>query len=95
VSLSSFLFTITNPHDLPPQIFKQREAANAIFDWPTCGPAFGSQCDLYVSNECHTSRKSYSFLGDVYANDTRFSGSVVLTGAKNFTVEEIEVFEVI
>jgi hypothetical protein len=34
-------------------------------------------------------------LGTSYANDTGIDGKQVLTGAYNFTVKEIEVFEVI
>jgi hypothetical protein len=34
-------------------------------------------------------------LGIAYINDTGIAGDQVLTGARNFTVDEIEVFEVI
>jgi hypothetical protein len=33
-------------------------------------------------------------LGNTYTNDTGKSGNEVLTGAEDFTVKEIEVFEV-
>jgi hypothetical protein len=95
-SLSSFLFTLKNPHNLPARIFKQKQAENAIDDHGSYGPRFGTgNADLYVCDKCQTSTSSYSILGSVYVNDTGIAGNQVLTGAQNFTVAEIEVFEVI
>jgi hypothetical protein len=63
------------------------------------GPKFGDaapwSADLYVCSQCQTSSNSYSHLGKAYVNDTGISGNHVLTGSKDFLVEEIEVFEVI
>jgi hypothetical protein len=38
--------------------------------------------------------RSHSSLGHCYANDTGLDGWKVLTGLQNFTVKEIEVFEI-
>jgi hypothetical protein len=94
-SLTSFIFTITNPHNLPAQIFKQNEEKAAIGDDHGFGPVFGSNHDLCVVDRCHTCARSYSNLGRIYANETGLPGNQVLTGAQNFTVQEIEVFELI
>jgi hypothetical protein len=98
-SLQSFIFTIKNPHNLPPQIFKLKQGQNAIVGEAGYGAKFGDgrawNADLYVSNECRTSTNSYSHLGKAYVNDTGISGNQVLTGSQSFFVDEIEIFEVI
>jgi hypothetical protein len=94
-SLTSFVFTIKNPHNMPARIFKQKQVANAINDYSSSGPAYGNPVDFYVADQCHASTSSYSNLGQVYVNDTGIPGDQVLTGSHYFTVEEIEVFEVI
>jgi hypothetical protein len=94
-SLKSFLFTIKNPHNLPPQRFTQNNESNAIYDNSTYGPTFGTGRDLYICDQCQSSNSSYSVLGTTYTNATGISGDTVLTGAKTFLVKEIEVFEVV
>jgi hypothetical protein len=98
-SLDSFLFTIKNPHNLPPRIFKLKQAKNAIYGQTGYGPKFGDaapwSADLYVCSQCQTSGNSYSNLGKAYVNDSGISGNHVLTGSQDFLVQEIEVFEVI
>jgi hypothetical protein len=94
-SLQSFVFTIKNPHNLRPTIFKQQQEGNAIHTYGNRGPVFGSGYTLSVCDQCHTSNSSYSFFGSTYANDTGIAGNQVLAGTQYFTVEEIEVFEVV
>jgi hypothetical protein len=94
-TLKSFLFTIKNPHNLPPRIFKQRKQAYTIYPRDTYGPTFGDGHDIHVSDECHSSTGSYTRLGSAYTNDSGISESQVFTGDRHFTVEEIEVFEVL
>jgi hypothetical protein len=98
-SLMSFIFTIKNPHNLPAQIFKQQRESNAIYDDSSYGPVFGGysgySCDLQLSDECGSSNKSSSNIGTTFANNTGRPGTEVLTGEEHFTVEELEVFEVI
>jgi hypothetical protein len=97
-SLTSFLFTIKNPHNLRPQLFKQKTKENAIGDFASYGPRFGGSgdADLSVYTQFRTPNSgTYSDLGKTYANDTGIPGKQVLTGAQTFGVEEIEVFEVI
>jgi hypothetical protein len=92
--LNSFLFTIQNPHNLEPQIFKQKEEACAIYDHASYGPTFGVAYDFYICNQCNSQKSSHSCLGSTYMNDTGREGNTVLTGSQNFLVKEIEVFEV-
>jgi hypothetical protein len=94
-SLKSFVFTLKNPHNLAPRIFKQKHAANAILDDSAYGPTFDSGADLYVCDQCQISNSSYSALGAAYVNDSGIDTRQVLTGSYHFTVEEIEVFEVV
>jgi hypothetical protein len=93
-SLKSWVFTIKNPHNLPPQLFKQKEEANAVRDFAIHGPAFGNGWDLHICDKCRTS-VCYANVGTVYANETGIAATEVLTGSQTFYVEEIEVFEVI
>jgi hypothetical protein len=97
-SQSSFLFTIKNPHGLPAQVFKQKQGRAVIFGCSSYGPRFGNgwNADLSVYNDFRTPNTvMYSNVGDYFANDTGIAGNRVLTGATTFTVEQIEVFEVI
>jgi hypothetical protein len=94
-SQKSFIFTLKNPHNVAARIFKQKQADNAIYDYGSYGPTFGNGHDLYVCDQCQNSASSYSNLGSIYVNDTGIDAQQVLTGSYNFTVEEIEVFEVV
>jgi hypothetical protein len=94
-SLKSFVFTIKNPHNLPPTILKQQQEGNAIHQYGQRGPVFGQGHTLSVCDQCHTSDGSYSNFGSTYANDAGIAKDQVLAGTRNFTVEEIEVFEVV
>jgi hypothetical protein len=93
-TLKSFLFTIKNPHNLPARIFKQKSEAYAIYDTSSYGPTFGNGFDIVVYDKCQ-SANCRARLGTGYANDSGISEYLVFTGERNFTVEEIEVFEVI
>jgi hypothetical protein len=93
-SLKSFLFTIKNPHNRRPHVFPQQQQARAIRVNSGYGPTFGGNHDLYVCDGCQSSTGSCSNIGNVYKNETGIAGNAVLTGKKNFTAKEIEVFEV-
>jgi hypothetical protein len=94
-SLTSFIFTLKNPHNLPAQIFKLKLAGNAICGSGSYGPTFGGGHDLHICDQSRTSNGSYSNLGHSYINKTGIAQNQVLTGAREFTVGEIEVFELI
>jgi hypothetical protein len=92
-NLKSFLFTLKNPHNIPARRFMlntetKHEAINCIHGY---GPCFYG---LAVSENCNTNTSSYTYLGGVYINDTGLAEDIVLAGAANFQVKEIEVFEI-
>jgi hypothetical protein len=93
----SFLFTIKNPHGIPPRTFRIRPERkdHAIWCGKVRGPSFGGKSDLYVCDRCNqfNSSKTSGF-GDTYENDTGVEGSVLFTGSDCFRVKEIEVFEI-
>jgi hypothetical protein len=93
--LKSFLFTLTNPHGIPPQAFPLEKAENAIFDHSSYGPTFGSGIDLRVADSANGGNNNSSNLGVAYENNTGFEGNTVFTGRPNFTAKEVEVFEVL
>jgi hypothetical protein len=88
----SFLFTLRNPHGVPPRKFAlkaewKQEAINC--DSAYCA-VFGDGWDIYVCNNCNANRYSYTYFGtnwsnSTYANDTAFKD--FLTGAEYFTVK--------
>jgi hypothetical protein len=93
----SFLFTLRNPHGVPPRKFALRaeRKQQAISCNSDEGPVFGG--GIGVSDNCNANRDSFTWIGTrwgdrVYANDTTFES--FLTGAEYFTVKEINVFEI-
>jgi hypothetical protein len=98
-SLRSFLMTLRNPHDVPPRKFALKEEKKEMAircDSLWCA-VFGDE--IGVSDFCNTNSESYTEFGTnshdnnrVYANDVDFGS--FFTGAEEFTVKEIEVFEI-
>jgi hypothetical protein len=97
-SVTSFLFTLKNPHNIPARRFalKFKKKRAAIYCSSTRGPCFGDGwgCDIAVRENCNSNTNSNTWLGTVYTNDTGLRDTVVLTGSENFRVKEIEVFEI-
>jgi hypothetical protein len=98
-NLRSFLFTLNNPHGIPPRKFvlKAERKQYAMYCNSTRCAVLGSGCDILVSDNCNTNRESYTKIGTrwsttTYENDTTFED--FFTAAKKFTVKEIEVFEI-
>jgi hypothetical protein len=90
----SFLFTIKNPHNVPPRKFRLRDdtAVFAIVCRPHWGPVFSG---VKIVSDCNTKDNDAGGLGNTYANDTGLDGTTFLTGKPNFRVVEIEVFEIL
>jgi hypothetical protein len=104
-TLWSFLFTLRNPHGVPPRKFalKKEKKRNAIYCSSRCCAGFGQSyyggCNILVDDHCNTNNNSSAHFGTrwqeymmAYANDTQFQ--YFFTGAREFTVKEIEVFEI-
>jgi hypothetical protein len=89
-SLKSFVFTVKNPSGIAPRRFPLKEDWKewAIFTTPDHSPVFGSfPADFSVTR--HSTE-----LGSSYLNDTGLDGKTVLTGSPEFSIKEIEVFEI-
>jgi hypothetical protein len=93
-SLKTVLFTLKNPHNLPPRKFplKDDSAAGAIYCAKDRGPSFS---ELSVSDGCDGNNDSRADpFEHCYLNDTGLKDAEVFTGSRNFQVKEIEVFEI-
>jgi hypothetical protein len=91
-SLRSFLFTLKNPHNFPARKFALKAEERAIYWCSSCGPHF---CDIGVSDNCNANTDCFNlYFGDSYAYGTGMDGNTFFTGSSDFTVMEIEVFEI-
>ncbi|CAF0958556.1 unnamed protein product [Adineta steineri] len=91
---TAFLFTLTNPHNIPPTKYTIRSdhTTHAIYDDSRCGPRFGSGTDICI----YDSNNSNNFRCSIYPlsyDDTTGKGNKTFTGANWFTISEIEVFK--
>jgi hypothetical protein len=91
-SLKSFIFTLKNPHNVPARQFRLKAEAqnNAIICYQEEGPIFGGCGPDILIRE-----KPATYFGTYYMNDTGLNGETFFAGAKDFTLKEIEVFEII
>jgi hypothetical protein len=90
-----FLFTLKNPHNLPPQQFKLirgQESSAIRVSSKTCA-CFGND-DLLVCDGCDVKASHTGGFGSTYENTTGIPGGSVFTGSDRFIVSEIEVFMV-
>jgi uncharacterized coiled-coil protein SlyX len=101
-SLRSFLFTLRNPHGVPPRKLALRKEMKeyAIVCDSDCCAVFGDcsvGCQLIARNNCNCNEESCARIGSyyrdtTYENDTRFRD--FFTREMMFRVKEIEVFEI-
>jgi uncharacterized coiled-coil protein SlyX len=94
----SFLFTMKNPHEIPPSIFplKRDHRKRAIECSENYGPTFGGGRDIRICSDCDTRAENICYFGFSYANSPEVTGDryCFFTTTKNFFVKEIEVFQV-
>jgi hypothetical protein len=98
-SLKSFVFTLKNPHNFPARQFalKAEKKDRAIACGFGRGPSFGGNIrgDILVPEVCNVKTGSTTYyFGSSYENDSGLDGTTLFTGWKDFTVKEIEVFEI-
>jgi hypothetical protein len=93
-SLKSFLFTLKNPHNF--RVSKFALTAKGMNEAIECRSSWGPHfCDIGVYDNCNANALSITLLfGGSYANHTGLDGRTFFTGSTNFTVKEIEVFEI-
>lgn len=89
-SIECFLFTLTNPHSIPPTKYLPQRRYY-LYGCPSYGPAFGDGHDFYISDNSNSNNYSYACLSCSYA-DTTGKGDKTFTGANRFTCQDIEVF---
>jgi hypothetical protein len=89
---TTFLFTLTNPHNIPPTkyLINPGNSGNAVYHHSGYGPYFGTGA-IILSNGSNSSNSSIGF-PNVYI-DTTGKGSATFTGGSSFLTSEIEVFK--
>eukprot|EP00825_Cyclidium_porcatum_P051438 TRINITY_DN945_c0_g1_i7.p1 TRINITY_DN945_c0_g1~~TRINITY_DN945_c0_g1_i7.p1 ORF type:complete len:651 (-),score=152.76 TRINITY_DN945_c0_g1_i7:271-2223(-) len=92
--LIAFLFSIDNK-----EIYTCNDQSSVIFCHGQFGPRFGSGHDICICDKCNTDASSYSNLGSGYGQKQGIlkgsdNAKEKLAGIYNFTVSEIEVFQV-
>jgi hypothetical protein len=92
---TSFIFTVTNPHNLPARKFalKPNDRRWAIYCCRMRGPAFGRdrECEVFITSNADGRTAGF---GHAYNNDSGIPGPVLLTGNETFVVNEVEVFQI-
>jgi hypothetical protein len=99
-SQKSFLFSLNSPFLRDPKVFplkveRKHEAIycgaaySAVFGWNNGCP------DILVYNSCNSRSNYYHGFGTAYNNNTSLDGKTFLDGGANWSVREIEVFEII
>ena len=84
---NSFLFTLTNPHDIEPTLLPSTGDEKAVFSVTNYGPIFGGSHDLLISENCNTDGKSY-FNPKSSFSDPTGKGFRLFTGEQKFQVED-------
>jgi hypothetical protein len=88
-----FLFTLMNPHNIPPTQYpiKLTHTAFSIARNSTYGPTFGEGHDLHVCTESETTTGSY-FKFPISYIDTTGKGAFTFTNSNQFQTSDIEVY---
>lgn len=85
----AFLFTLTNPHSIPPTVFPVKNTSAAISTDPIFGPTFGNG-DIYAPHNANMNQGSFDFPHD-YSDSTQL-GKLLFTGTPLWYAKEIIVF---
>lgn len=90
----AFLFTLTNPHDIPPTQFpiNPNEVHEAIKGTANACAIFGKGKDIRVADAANQNNDSYASLYSY--PDTTGKKNLIFTGDMFFTVSELEVYSV-
>eukprot|EP01117_Protostelium_nocturnum_P008592 TRINITY_DN3085_c0_g1_i3.p1 TRINITY_DN3085_c0_g1~~TRINITY_DN3085_c0_g1_i3.p1 ORF type:complete len:331 (+),score=115.65 TRINITY_DN3085_c0_g1_i3:450-1442(+) len=93
-STENFLFTLKNPHAIPPTKYP-------ITTYPQngqyCSPsnyAFGGGHDISIYNQSNANQTSYTNFPYAYS-DTTGKGNNTFTGSRNFQAKEVEVYSIL
>jgi hypothetical protein len=98
-SLKSFIFMLKNPRNTAARKFalKTNRRQYAILCDSNSGPTFGyGGPDICIYENCQADTDSSTwYFGKTYTNGTGLDGETFFIGSENFTVKEIELFEII
>ncbi|CAM4850396.1 unnamed protein product [Rotaria magnacalcarata] len=91
---TAFLFTLTNPHSIPPTkyLIDSAQAKYTVRHGSSFGPTFGGGHDIHLTNVSNANNSNYTKFPDTYL-DTTGKGNNTFTGATYFTTSDIEVFK--
>jgi len=94
VDSNAFLFTLTNPYNIPPTKYpiQSSKTQNAVYHHSTYGPTFGCDHDLHVCANSSSVNSSYTNFPSNYT-DTTGRGNNTFTGNRAFMTTDIEVFK--
>jgi hypothetical protein len=95
-SLQSFVFTLKNPHNVPPRKSSLKAACKrfAMCCHTEDGPRFGGGSDIRIVDACNANTDSYPSFGHTYVNDTGVNGKGLFACSHQFKVHDIEIFEI-
>ncbi|CAF3384490.1 unnamed protein product [Rotaria sp. Silwood2] len=93
---SAFLFTLTNPYNIPSTkyLINPAHTEYAVSHHSKYGPTFGGGHDVHLANGSNANNNSYVNFPYSYL-DTTSKGNNTFTGARNFTASDIEVFKLV
>jgi hypothetical protein len=91
---NAFLFTLTNPHNIPPTKYSvpTTNTQHTVYHNAGYGPTFGAGHDLHVCSNSKSVNSSYSGFPSTFA-DTTGRGNNTFTGSRTFMTTDIEVFK--
>ena len=92
----AFIFTLTNPHLLPPTKYPQtNNNTQSIKCTSGYGPIFGTGHDICVANNSNSNTSSYTSFNNYSYEDNTGKGQYTFTGNFEFVSKEIEVYSVV
>jgi len=91
---NAFLFTLTNPNDIPPTRYpvQPSKTQHTVYHSGGYGPTFGASHDLHISSNSNSNNSCSTRFPSTYT-DTTGRGNTTFTGNLNFTASDIEVFK--
>ncbi len=93
-STESFLFSLKDHAGIGPvkMPIMNNETGYAVLHHSSYGPLFGGGHDLCVASNANANNSSYCKVGHTYQRPSNTNDPHFLTGSRNFTVSEYEVF---
>jgi len=92
----AFLFTLTNPHNIPATKFITIQQQCAIHGHQGSGPIFGG-CggnDIHVNTNSNINTHSNTDFPNLYKDTTGKAQSTLFTGSRHFSTTDIEIYTI-